>query len=117
MSIVAPFLESPEIDRSRAGALHISLPFLAQMLGLPAGTEIGGARVDVDTLVIELIVEGAEMPPRDAEGRATSVKLVLTKICKCPGAKSLGMGKSGGAVETATYAHWEHAPERQWRLP
>jgi hypothetical protein len=94
--------ETP-VDRSRAGLLRIASPMLGHLLRLPAGQEVVGARIG-SWGDVELLIEGAEMPPRD-ESPAP-----VTLMCR----SEFRDGECGR--ERRTVVNWEHAPTHQWVL-
>jgi hypothetical protein len=94
------------VDRTRAGVLPVAIPMLGWLLRLPEGNEVTGARVDLDRGVVELLIEGADMPPRLADGAALPVDIICQMDTRLSGVS--------GRYERQTRAHFAHAPKREW---
>ena len=95
-----------EVDRSRAGLLRIAPPVLGWLLRLPEGHCVAAVRVTLGG-DLEVLIEGADMPPRGADGAVAPAVL----ICRDEEEPS-----DTGPPRRRTLVHWRHAPERAWVL-
>ncbi|HZP88645.1 MAG TPA: hypothetical protein VFB54_17685 [Burkholderiales bacterium] len=96
----------PPIDRSCAGRLRIAVPMLGSLLKLPPGQAVVSARI-TDLGDIELLIEGAGLPEREANGSAPLTNLILHRECR-PG------DVAKGGMQWRITMNWENSPEQQW---
>lgn len=90
------------IDRTRAGTLRVTPQFLAQLLRAPA-IDCRRAFANKTYGVVDLVIEGAAMPPRPANGEPPeAVSLIVRHIEK-------------DGIHTI-YLAWAHAPDDEWLL-
>jgi hypothetical protein len=88
-----------EIDRTRVGLLRITLEAIGGLLRLPLHLKVTGAEINRVIRCIEVVIEGADMPPRPDRWPPEPVDLLVTQ-----------------AADGSTTAAWEHAPDKSWPL-
>jgi hypothetical protein len=99
----APTEDAPVAEQAalpNAGVLKVALPMLGQFLGLSAQHKIVSYKLVAD--VLEITIEGPDMPARRESGDAEMVNLLNTVATE-----------DGQRVADA---YWEHLPGKTWRL-
>lgn len=92
--------EKPPLDTAHAVRLRFSPEFLTELLRLPEGQEVTGARINAFG-AIELLVEGAGLPEREVGADPVEGNLLFTQLRDPSGRSEL-------------QAYWEHAPDKRW---